>query len=187
MSTASDWHRRRQEEWDERHRRWAKELREREEREGTDFWKATQPKTQSFFDWSESERAAEAALRAEDLRKAAEEVRRGREELNRLLEDYVAKMGGSGSIPALSGHAWPGPRRRPGAGEVELSQAGPDPSPGQGRGAGGVPADQAGLRPGVGLPETETEGVASPSVRLLKPFGGRLRSPQIEPGRLAWR
>jgi hypothetical protein len=99
MSTASDWQRRRQQEWDERHRRWAKEQREREELEGTDYWKTTQPKTQSFFDWSESERAAEAALRAEELRKAAEEVRRGREEMNRLLEDHVAQMGGSGSIP----------------------------------------------------------------------------------------
>ena len=86
MSEASDWHRRRQQEWDERHRRWAKEQREREEREGTAYWKTTQPKTQSFFDWSESERAAEAA-------------RRGREEMNRLLEDHVAQMGGSGSIP----------------------------------------------------------------------------------------
>jgi DnaJ domain len=86
MSTESDWQRRRQQEWDERHRPWAKEQREREEREGTDYWKATQPKTQSFFDWSESERAAE-------------EARRGREEMNRLLEDHVAQMGGSGSIP----------------------------------------------------------------------------------------
>jgi hypothetical protein len=99
MSTESDWHRRRQEEWDERHRRWAKEQREREEREGTDYWKAMQPKTQSFFDWSESERAAEAARRAEELRQAAEVVRRGREEMNRLLEDHVAQMGGSGSVP----------------------------------------------------------------------------------------
>ena len=99
MSTASDWHRRRQEEWDERHLRWAKEQRKREEREGTDFWKAAQPKTQSFFGWSESERADEAARRAEDLRKAAEEARCGREEMNRLLEDHVARMGGSGSIP----------------------------------------------------------------------------------------
>jgi hypothetical protein len=99
MSTESDWQRRRQQEWDERHRQWAREQREREEREGTDYWKTTQPKTQSFFDWSESERAAEAALRAEDLRKTAEEVRRGREEMNRMLEDHVAQMGGSGSIP----------------------------------------------------------------------------------------
>src|SRR4051795_6534590 len=123
MSTASDWHRRRQEEWDERHRQWAREQREREEREGTDYWKAAQPKTQSFFDWSESERAAEAARRADELRQAAEATRRGRgggrgaargadeprrpaeaprrgrEEMNRLLEEHVAQMGGSGSVP----------------------------------------------------------------------------------------
>jgi DnaJ domain len=99
MSTPSDWQRRSQEEWDERHRRWAREQREREEREGTDYWKTTQPKTQSFFDWSESGRVAEAALRAEGLRQAAEEARRGREEMNRLLEDHVAQMGGSGSVP----------------------------------------------------------------------------------------
>jgi len=99
MSTPSDWQRRRQQEWDERHRRWTREQREREEREGTDYWKATQPKTQSFFDWSESERVAEAALRAEKLRQAAEEARRGREEMDRLLEDHVAQMGGSGCVP----------------------------------------------------------------------------------------
>ena len=99
MSTASDWHRRRQQEWDERHRRWAREPREREEREGTEFWKAAQPKTQSFFDWSEAERAAEAAFRTEERRQAAEEARRTCEEMNRLLEDHVAQMGGSGSVP----------------------------------------------------------------------------------------
>ena len=99
MSTENEWHRRRQQEWDERHRRWAKEQREREEQEGTDYWKTTQPKAQSFFDWSESERAAEAARRDEELRRAAEEARRGREEMNRLLEEHVAQMGGSGSIP----------------------------------------------------------------------------------------
>lgn len=99
MSTASEWQRRRQQEWDERHRRWAKEQREREEREGTDYWKTTQPKVQLFFDWSDSERAAETSLRAEDLRRAAEEARRGREEMSRLLEDHVAQMGGSGSVP----------------------------------------------------------------------------------------
>ena len=99
MSTESDWHRSRQEEWDVRHRRWALEQREREEREGTDYWKTTQPKTQSFFDWAESERVAEAALRAEELRQAAEQALRGREEMNRLLEDHVAQMGDSGSVP----------------------------------------------------------------------------------------
>ena len=100
MATESDWQRRRQEEWDERHGRWAREQCEREEREGTDSWKATQPKTQSFFDWSEKERAAEAALRAEERRQAAEEARRRREEMNRLLEEHVAHMGGPGSVPS---------------------------------------------------------------------------------------
>jgi hypothetical protein len=104
MSTANEWHRKRQQEWDERHRRWAREQREREEREGTDYWKTTQPKTQSFFDWSESERAAEAALRAEELRKAAEEARRGREEMNRLLEDHVAAR--DPSRPVWPRSAW---------------------------------------------------------------------------------
>jgi DnaJ domain len=100
MSSASEWHARRQEEWDERHRRWEREQREREEREGTGGWRAGQPKTQSFFDWVELERAAESERRAEEDRRAAEEARRAREDLDRLLEDHVALMGGSGSVPA---------------------------------------------------------------------------------------
>src|SRR4051812_14344359 len=101
MATADDWHRRRQQEWDERHRRWAREQREREEREGTDYWRAAQPKPQSFFDWVEWERASEASRQAEANRRAAEEVRRAREDLDRLLEDHVAQMGGSDSVPGF--------------------------------------------------------------------------------------